>query len=180
MASAWRLSDEDRDVAAQRLRDAFIRGVLTQEEFDARLDAALGATTTVDLVPVLDDLPVLAPDRREEVRLALTGGHLERLGEWDVPRRVVIEAAKALVILDFRSSELVDGHCAIRVNAHKSRLSLMVPESMPIDLENLGNHRSKIRDRRSAAAVAHALGKPQLTVTGDLYGSSLRIVSPGR
>jgi len=178
MTRAWRLSDEDRDLAAKRLRDAFIRGALTQEDLDARLDTALSATTTADLAPVIDDLPALTPDRREEVRLAVTGGNLERLGAWDIPRRVIIEATSAVVILDFRTAELADGHCAVAIKAQKSKISLLVPAALSLDLDNLGRHRSKIRDRRGPAR--RAAGHPRLTLSGDLYSSSLRIVAPGR
>jgi hypothetical protein len=54
-----RASDEDRDRAAQSLREHFAAGRLSQEELDTRLQAAYRASTTSELRAVLRDLPLL-------------------------------------------------------------------------------------------------------------------------
>lgn len=55
-----RVSDADRDAVAAALRDHYADGRLTLEEFQDRLDRALGARTVADLAPLTRDLPRLA------------------------------------------------------------------------------------------------------------------------
>jgi hypothetical protein len=55
--SRIRTSDADRDLAAERLRDATVEGRLLADELDARLGRALSARTYGDLAPLLEDLP---------------------------------------------------------------------------------------------------------------------------
>ena len=57
-----RLSDADRDAAAEMLRQHFTEGRLDQVEFDQRLGAALTARFAADLVPLFTDLPDPRPD----------------------------------------------------------------------------------------------------------------------
>jgi len=52
-----RTSEADRDLAAERLRDATVEGRLLADELDARLGLALSARTYGDLAPLLADLP---------------------------------------------------------------------------------------------------------------------------
>ncbi|MBD8608236.1 MULTISPECIES: DUF1707 domain-containing protein [Aeromicrobium] len=51
-----RASDADRDRAVDVVRDAFVDGRLTRDEFDTRRDAVLQARTVGDLVPPMRDL----------------------------------------------------------------------------------------------------------------------------
>ena len=53
-----RASDDDRDAVAERLREAFAEGRLTDTELDDRLGRALAARTVADLAPLTLDLPV--------------------------------------------------------------------------------------------------------------------------
>ena len=59
-----RLSDAERDVAAQMLREHFEAGRLDTAEFDERLSAALSARIASDFEPLFADLPAPRPDRR--------------------------------------------------------------------------------------------------------------------
>ncbi|MGW2315014.1 DUF1707 SHOCT-like domain-containing protein, partial [Actinomadura luteofluorescens] len=51
------VGDDDRDTAAQRLRDAYATGHLTHEEMEERLDQVLTARTHGDLAAPLASLP---------------------------------------------------------------------------------------------------------------------------
>jgi len=53
----YRLSDEERDEALERLRTALEEGRLDSEEHGERSGAVLKAVTNTDLVPVFEDLP---------------------------------------------------------------------------------------------------------------------------
>jgi hypothetical protein len=52
-----RVGDADRDAAAAALAEHFAQGRLTLEELDARLDAALAATTYGEISQATWDLP---------------------------------------------------------------------------------------------------------------------------
>lgn len=56
-----RLSDADRDEAADQLREHYSEGRLSQSEMDERLSAALQARYASDLQPLFVDLPAPHP-----------------------------------------------------------------------------------------------------------------------
>src|SRR5207249_4813128 len=56
-----RVSDAERDVVAGELGEHFQAGRLSQDEFDERVSAALGARTRRDLGGLLADLPPREP-----------------------------------------------------------------------------------------------------------------------
>lgn len=56
-ASGLRIGDADREAAAASLREHFVQGRLTLEEFQHRLGAVFSARTDRDLADVTSDLP---------------------------------------------------------------------------------------------------------------------------
>src|SRR4051812_8630505 len=52
-----RASDADRELVAERLRDALAEGRLDMEEFEERLEATYKARTYRELQPITHDLP---------------------------------------------------------------------------------------------------------------------------
>src|SRR6201982_73936 len=93
-----RISDIDRDQAAEVLREAHAQGRITVDELDERLTSVYNAKTFADLVPVTRDLPATqdaaataAPARRRiggaprfKLALAILGG-ASRDGQWLPP-----------------------------------------------------------------------------------------------
>jgi Domain of unknown function (DUF1707) len=65
--SGFRVSDQQREQAAQAIRDHFAAGRLTEDELNDRLQAALQARTEPELNAVLADLPRLpvSPQQRK-------------------------------------------------------------------------------------------------------------------
>lgn len=55
-----RASDQDRESAAEMLREAYAVGRLSREEFDERTDAAYSARTWGELRDLTSDIPLLA------------------------------------------------------------------------------------------------------------------------
>jgi hypothetical protein len=65
-----RVSDAERERAAQSLREHFAAGRLSEEELDERVQAAYRARTVTELASLLDDLPrlpVSPAERRAEL-----------------------------------------------------------------------------------------------------------------
>jgi uncharacterized protein DUF1707 len=54
-----RASDQDRERAAELLRDAYVAGRLSREEFDGRIAAAYSARTYGELRDLTADIPAL-------------------------------------------------------------------------------------------------------------------------
>ncbi|GAA3738994.1 DUF1707 and DUF4870 domain-containing protein [Salinactinospora qingdaonensis] len=77
-AASRRLTDEERDFAADMLKDAYGAGQLDHDEFDHRLELAMNAKVGADLVPLVQDLGVESTTGAEpasEERLWAAGTH---------------------------------------------------------------------------------------------------------
>jgi hypothetical protein len=75
-----RASDQDREQAAEQIRDHYAAGRLSDDELDTRVQAAYHAQTTAELQQLLADLPVLPEVRARQERAALVErrAHLQR------------------------------------------------------------------------------------------------------
>jgi Domain of unknown function (DUF1707) len=74
-----RISDEQRDRAAQEIREHFAAGRLTDEELDDRVQAAYAARTEGELNSLLADLPKLPATRaQQKAELAQRRRELQR------------------------------------------------------------------------------------------------------
>ena len=86
---ASRISTDERDRAAERLREDLVEGRLTLEEFSSRLDLVYRAETAADLAAVAADLPAPRPPARPASKwvVAVMGGS-DKKGRWRVAERV--------------------------------------------------------------------------------------------
>lgn len=92
MDSDLRVSDEQRERAAQQLRDHFAAGRLDEDELDERVQRVYAARTEKDLQDLLKDLPRLpASPQQVKAELAARRSHLQR--------RLIQEAGGGLVLL---------------------------------------------------------------------------------
>ncbi|NUP46795.1 MAG: DUF1707 domain-containing protein [Catenulispora sp.] len=171
-----RVSPEEREEAAERIRLAAGDGRLTVEELESRLELALSALTYGELDALVDDLPSRpAPAAPESMRLAISYGHLERVGTWRIPRWLNVELSVASAYLDFRSAPIPTGGVNVRFQAQRSKIVLAVPADAAVAVQELGRHRSKIVQRGRAVATTG----PAIRLTGDLWGSKLTVKRPG-
>jgi hypothetical protein len=75
----YRASDEQRDEAAQLLREHFAAGRLSQEELDERVQQAYAAKTEQQLQELLRDLPGLpATPKQQKAELVARRSQLQR------------------------------------------------------------------------------------------------------
>lgn len=95
------LTDDDRESAVRRLREAYAAEHLTHEEMDERLGRALTARTAADLATAVASLPAEPPGPEESaVTIAAATGRIRRGGAWRLPRRLKVESAFGKVRLD--------------------------------------------------------------------------------
>jgi len=95
-APGLRISNADREAAAESLREHFAEGRLTLEEFQHRLGAVFGAKTDCHLAAITADLPAASPGRGWITQSATAGqqagGQEQR--PWSWPR-----AAAGLIVI---------------------------------------------------------------------------------
>jgi hypothetical protein len=76
---AFRVSDQQREQAAQEIREHFAAGRLSEDEMGDRLDAAYRAKTDHELSAIRADLPALpATPAQQKAEIAQRRAHLQR------------------------------------------------------------------------------------------------------
>ena len=142
---ATRASDRDRDAVLQRVQQAFAEGRLDDTEFDQRMRAALTAKTHGELDVLLTDLPATAPDKPAAVAGPAPGkyaiaykGSVRRSGRWRVPGQYTAVVYKGSGWLDMRAAELTDPVTMIRAVAYKSKVKLLVPPGVRVEVTGFG------------------------------------------
>jgi hypothetical protein len=145
---AIRVGDRDRDDAARRLQDAFAEGRLDDDEFDQRMRAALTAKVSTELDVLTADLP--AATERTMVPAVADGGpkpgklavayksSIRRGGRWRVPSRFRCVIYKGSGRLDLRAAELAGPVTTMAVTAYKSRVDVLVPPGVRVELDGFG------------------------------------------
>ena len=143
---ATRASDQERDAVVVRLRDAFADGRLDDVEFDERMRTALGARTRGDLDKLLADLPAEGPatssapvpvGRPGRFAVALKSS-VRRAGRWRVPEKYTTVIYKGGGLLDLRAAELSGPVTTIVAVAYKSRITILVPPGMRVEMTGFG------------------------------------------
>jgi hypothetical protein len=148
-APAIRASDRERDAATNRLQEAFAEGRLDDTEFDVRMRAALTAPTRGDLEALLTDLPDSLPGTRGRQVTPVTGrppgrfaitykNSVRRAGRWRVPERYTAVVYKGTGWLDLRAAELTSPVTTIMAVAYKSRVTILVPPGVRVEVSGFG------------------------------------------
>jgi hypothetical protein len=152
---AIRVSDADRDQVAQALQAAFAEGRLDDGEFDERMRSALTARVSTDLEKLTADLPAAAPARpapapaTETAQVALAApapgrfavaykNSVRRGGRWRVPARFTTVVYKGDGWIDLRAAELASADTVVLAWAYKSRIDVLVPPGVRVELEGVG------------------------------------------
>jgi DUF1707 SHOCT-like domain len=173
---AIRVGDQDRDAVVQRLQQAFAEGRLDDDEFDQRTRAALTARHSTDLAELTRDLPEAAAaplptptapngaGRRAGGSAVAYKSSVRRAGRWRVPERFRTIVYKGSGHLDLRAAELTAHETTLTVIAYKSRVDILVPLGVRVNLEGFGvskgwSAEEDLEDRLPAdAPVVHVRG----------------------
>jgi uncharacterized protein DUF1707 len=150
-----RVSDADREQAAEVLRTAAGDGRLTLDELDERLAAAYAAKTYADLEPVTSDLPgpgVPAPAAAASgsfpagriggtpgapFAVAIMGG-ARRRGRWVVPRRYTCFALMGGIDLDLREAQFAERDVTIQAFSLMGGVNIIAGEDIEVDVSGIG------------------------------------------
>ena len=147
-----RVSDGDRDQAAQVLREAAGQGRISMDELDERLELAYAAKTYADLAAITRDLPqegaVLSPaggtapasrtggTPGSKFSLAILSG-ARRAGAWVVPPTYVALAVMGGVELDLREARFSEPEVTLHAYALMGGIQITVPEDVDVDVSGI-------------------------------------------
>jgi hypothetical protein len=169
---ALRASHEDRDRVAEALRVAAGNGLITAEELDTRLEAALTARTLDELVPLTADLPAAAPSgptAADVLEITQAGGKYQKVGRWTLPRRIAVQSGLTRITLDLTEAVLTGDVLDIHAEMAHGRLTIVTTADMVVENNGLALTFSKTK------LVPPASGTPRLRVrvTGSLVHAKL-------
>ena len=146
--SLMRVSDSDRERAADVLREAAGHGRLTMDELDERLELTYAAKTYADLAAVTRDLPgsAQAPTAVQPAMAGRIGGTprskfsvavmsgARRMGRWVVPRNYVGVAVMGGIELDLREAQFSEPEVTIHAYTLMGGIEITVPEDVDVDV----------------------------------------------
>ncbi|WP_458083526.1 DUF1707 SHOCT-like domain-containing protein [Streptomyces malaysiensis] len=152
-----RASHADRDRVVDVLRIAAGDGLLTADELDERLEAALSARTVSALAELTVDLPAVSVSTGTAVAeikdvLRINGVHsgaVKRVGRWVVPRRLELATAWCEVTLDFTQAVITQDTLQIDMNMAGKGLTLITKPGIVVDAGALSLVHSKIKSRQA-------------------------------
>lgn len=184
-AAQVRVGDTDRDETVRQLQQAFAEGRLSDEEFDQRTRSALTARLGGELAVLIADLPAAAAaPARPAVGARRTGSaiayknFIRRAGRWQVPERFRTVVYKGAGQIDLRAAELTAAETTVAVLAYKSRVEVLVPLGVRVDLQGSGvtkgwSAAEDLEDRLPA-------GAPVVHVRGLAYKGTVEVSSRPR
>ncbi|WP_445517543.1 DUF1707 SHOCT-like domain-containing protein [Streptomyces sp. NEAU-174] len=148
-----RASHADRDRVVDVLRIAAGDGLLTAEELDERLEAALSARTLGELAALTTDLPpvgVTGAEAKDVVRIEqVHSGAIERVGRWVVPRRLELAVTYCEVTLDFTDAVITHDTLRIDVGMTGKTLTLVTRPGIVVDTDGLQLVHCRVKYRRT-------------------------------
>ncbi|WP_326723095.1 DUF1707 domain-containing protein [Streptomyces sp. NBC_00243] len=152
-----RAGHADRDRVVDVLRIAAGDGLLTADELDERLEAALSARTLSELTALTADLPP-APatvggagaEAKDLIRIEqVFSGAVERVGRWVVPRRLELEVTFCKVTLDFTDAVITHDTLQVDVSMTGKTLTLITRPGVVVDTDGLQLVHTRVKDRRT-------------------------------
>jgi hypothetical protein len=175
-----RISDADREAAAQRLHTAMGEGRITLTELEDRLGAVYAARTFAELEPPLADLPgaaiapvapAVAPVRKESVHLNTEMGSIKRTGDWPVPAQLKLTTSMGSIHLDLTETR-VPPEIAVDVSTGMGSVTLVLPPGASADVDGVKTSWGTVSTKVPHVPTGSG---PHLTVTGSAGMGTLSI-----
>ncbi|MFF8470165.1 DUF1707 SHOCT-like domain-containing protein [Streptomyces griseus] len=165
-----RVSEDDREAAVRRVREAYAEEHISHEEMDERLGRVLAASTRAELAAALDTLP--AEDPGATATIAAAGGRIKRRGAWRVPRVLKVESAFGRVRLDL-SRAIIEGPVVdIELSLGTGNASITVPRDAIVEVEGLTTGWKDLRYRPRQPSRP---GAPRIRFSGAVGYGRLKI-----
>jgi hypothetical protein len=177
---SFRVSDRERDHAVGRLKDAVSEGLIDIDELGERTSRALVARTRGELDAVTSDLPNSAgpgPGAGDIVELKGSMSSLERKGDWQVPRKLVLRWRMGSIKLDFTGARIIHPVVEIELDVSGGSVEMRLPEGASVSLDAVEARLGSVRDHRRGAPAA---GRPHFLLEGKINRGSVEVRGPRR
>ena len=162
-----RISDSDRERAAERLNQALAEGRITVAELEERVAAVYAALYAAELRPPLADLPgddvVARLPAAEPLVLRAGASGIKRTGEWSVPARMRVKSLMGSVVLDFCETAIAHPVVEIELVLGTGSAKLLVPDDATANVDALVATMGSVR---STVASQPRAGAPHFVVRG--------------
>lgn len=175
---AVRISDADREHAAERLHTALGEGRITFDELEERLAVVYAARFATDLVAPLADLPGGQPATGEALPsaqpLVLRAGAsgLKRTGRWTVPASLQVRSGMGTVLLDFCDTAIAHPVVDIELRLGAGSAKLLLPDGATADVDGLVATMGTVKSTVSAQRTSTA---PHFVVRGRAMLGSVEV-----
>lgn len=165
---AIRISDADRERAAQRLHTALAEGRITVSELEERLSVVYGARYEYELIPPLADLPSdqpvpVATPVGPPVVLKAGMSSIRRAGAWKVPARLRVQSAMGSVVLDFCDADNPHPVVEVELDVGAGSVKMLVPDDSTVDVDGMAAAMGTVRSNLPAGPRT---GSPHFVVHG--------------
>ena len=164
------IGEDDRDMAVQRLQEAYTEGIISHEELDERLHQVLTAEAHSELVSALASLPEEHPGTTSTI--AAASGRIQRRGAWRVPRILKVESAYGRVPLDLSRAIIEHPVVDIELQLGTGGARITVPRDAVVDVEGL---RTEWKDLRHKAPRRSRPGGPTIRISGTMGFGRLKV-----
>ncbi|MFI9386871.1 DUF1707 domain-containing protein [Kutzneria sp. NPDC052558] len=133
------VTDAERERALRLLEMAVGHGMLSVAEFTDNSTRVLSVATVNDLEVLLAEVPGISAKAFDDrpLTLQLTGRTLVRRGDWAVPGEIALSGENGRVLLDFSRARFRSMTVAVDVNLKSTRLKIIVPNDVAVDLAQL-------------------------------------------
>lgn len=173
---AIRVSDADREAAAEQLRVAAVDGRLEFAELDDRLTAAFQAKTRAELAAVTADLESAQPDTRP-LTLRTTSGTIKRTGPWTVPAEIIAECSSGSIKLDFTEASVPHREVIVRATAASGSVVLIVPHDWVVVMDDVSSSSGRIVNKVGGRPSPYT---QTLRVSGSVHSGAIKARYPRR
>ncbi|MCO1657895.1 DUF1707 SHOCT-like domain-containing protein [Pseudonocardia humida] len=177
-----RISDADRERAAERLHQALAEGRITVQELEERLSAVYAAKYEADLVPPLIDLPggqiavrpaaAVPAANTEPVVLRSGMSTIKRTGAWSVPPKLRVQNGMGSVVLDFVEADNPHPVVEIELELGAGSAKLIVPDEATANVDGVMAAMGSVRSKLPSAPRP---GVPHFIVTGRASMGSVTV-----
>ncbi|RZT84658.1 uncharacterized protein DUF1707 [Pseudonocardia sediminis] len=182
-----RISDADREVAAQRLHTALGEGRITLVELEERLDVVYAAKTFAQLRPPLADLPGAGPapagvpavphgrPPADRLHLRTEMGTVKREGDWQVPAAMMLTTHMGSIHLDLSTARSVPARVDVEVSLGMGSATVVLPHGATADIDGVRGSWGTVKSKVPASAPGSS---PHIVFTGKVGMGSLTVRGP--
>lgn len=181
--------EQVREETIDQLIFNYSHGVISAEAFERRLDDAMNSNKHQEIIALVADLTLKADtqyndnkvhqftpsyshaESDENLSLKNILGNLERSGQWNVPKTIIIHSILGEAVLDFTDAIFQHQHVTIKLNCILGSNKIYVPENINVVCKSFGVI-SNIENKAPSMANKQA---PIITIEGNVVLGSLTI-----